>query len=488
MDAIPDLVFVKDTESVYLACNKAFEAYAGRPESEQVGKTDFDFFDADTARLFREADRQTMASGQARRNEEWVAYPDGRQELLDTLKTPFFGPDNELLGLVGISRNITAHRQGEVQIKRLNRVLRTISACNEVLVRARNEAELLNDICRDVVEIGGYMLAWVAIADAGPVGASTAIAWFGNEAIHQTHIRLAHDPEHLRHCLVHGAMASRRTQLCDQVNMAPECGLGELHELGVQAALSLPLLNNGELHGALTIFSTQAEAFDATEIGLMEELAADLAYGLSALRTAQDRDRYIQRFEQALQSTVTAMARTLEMRDPYTAGHQQRVSALAVAIAREMGLDEGRIQGLKFGGLIHDIGKIGVPAEILAKPGRLTPVEYLLVKQHPEAGSQLVADVDFPWPMAAMIAQHHERIDGSGYPAGLKGDEIILEARILAVADVVEAMSSHRPYRVGLGMTTALAEIEMGSGRIYDPEVAAACLKWLRDNDLRLPE
>ncbi len=385
-------------------------------------------------------------------------------------------------------RDISDQVRGEAHIKHLNRILRTVSACNEILVRAHSEAELLGDICHDIAKIGGYLLAWVARPDAATPDATTPVAWAGDESALQLHARLEHDPEHRRHCLVGAALASRRTQICNQINATPECRFSELSELGVQSVLALPLLNDGRLHGVLTIFSTQADAFDATEVGLMEELAADMAYGLAALHTAQERDRYIQRFELALQSTVTTMARTLEMRDPYTAGHQQRVATLAVVIAREMGLDASRIEGLKFGGMIHDIGKIGVPAEILAKPGRLTPIEYLLIQQHPVAGSQLVADVDFPWPMASMIAQHHERMDGSGYPAGLKGDEILLEARILAIADVVEAMSSHRPYRASLGIEAALAEIEQGSGRLYDAEAAAACLKWVRDNGMWLPE
>lgn len=384
-------------------------------------------------------------------------------------------------------RDISDQVRREAQVKHLNRVLRTISACNEDLVRARSEAELLGDICRDIVEIGDYQLAWVAVADPTLPGATTPIAWAGDEAAYRAHARLDHDPDHLRACLVSAALATLRSQICNRLNATPECTFGELSELGVQSVLSLPLLNEGRLYGALTIFSTKPDTFDKAEAALMEELAADLAYGISVLRMTQERDRYMKHFEQAMQSTVMAMARTLEMRDPYTAGHQQRVTGLALAIAEEMGLDERVIEGLKFGGMIHDIGKIGVPAEILAKPGKLTPIEFQLIQQHPKTGCQLVADIDFPWPMAKMLAQHHERLDGSGYPAGLKGDDILLEARILAVADVVEAMSAHRPYRAGLGMDAALGEIERGSGLQYDAAAVAACTKVVRENGMRLP-
>ncbi|OGR00171.1 MAG: hypothetical protein A2505_03210 [Deltaproteobacteria bacterium RIFOXYD12_FULL_55_16] len=417
-----------------------------------------------------------------------LLLPDGRVKYVNERCNTQFDAAGQPLRSLGTVQDITKRQAAENEIKHLNRTLRTISSCNQNLVHARSEADLLQAICRDIVEVGGYILAWVAVE--APAGMNTPLAWYGNQAVHQTHAKLDNDPKHLRHCLVSAALSSRRTQVCNQLNTTPECDFSELSELGVQSILSMPLLNDGQLHGALTIFSTQPNTFDTAEVTLMEELAADLAYGLAALRMSKERDLYLRHFEQAMQSTVKVMARTLEMRDPYTAGHQQRVTALALAIAKEMALDldPTQIEGLKFGGMIHDIGKISVPAEILSKPGKLTAIEFQLIQQHPETGHQIVADIDFPWPMAQMIVQHHERLDGSGYPAGLKGEEIMLEARILAVADVVEAMSSHRPYRASLGMEAALAEIERGSGLQYDAAVAAACLKVVRGNGMRLPE
>lgn len=415
-----------------------------------------------------------------------LLMPDGRVKYVNERCETQFTAAGQPLHSLGTVQDITKQQMAENEIKQLNRTLRTISACNQNLVHARTETDLLQAICHAIVEVGGYLLTWVT-AEA-PAGASTPLAWYGNETLYQAHVKMENDPAHLRHCLVSSALNSRRTQICNQLKATSECGFGELGELGVQSILSLPLLNNGHFHGALTIFSAQSEIFDTPEVMMMEEMAADLGYGLTALRISKERDLYLRQFEQAMQGTVTAMARTLEMRDPYTAGHQQRVTALALAIAGEMALNPTQIEGLKFGGMIHDIGKISVPAEILSKPGRLTAIEFSLIKQHPETGHQIVADIDFPWPMAQMIVQHHERLDGSGYPAGLKGEEIMLEARILAVADVVEAMSSHRPYRASLGMEAALAEIECGSGLQYDATVAAACLKVIRGNGLCLPE
>lgn len=183
----------------------------------------------------------------------------------------------------------------------------------------------------------------------------------------------------------------------------------------------------------------------------------------------------------SLEGTVSAIAMAVEARDPYTAGHQRRVAALAAAIAEEMDLDIVATDGIRLGAEIHDIGKIHVPAEILAKPGRLTDTEYALVKEHAQVGFDILKGIAFPWPVADIAHQHHERLDGSGYPQGLKGDAICLEARIVAVADVVEAMAMHRPYRPALGVDAALAEIEKGKGRRYDPEAVDACLQLFAD-------
>ena len=192
-------------------------------------------------------------------------------------------------------------------------------------------------------------------------------------------------------------------------------------------------------------------------------------------------------YRRMLEQTIQAIALTIEKRDPYTAGHQVRVAQLATAIAQEMGLDADQIDGLRFGGMIHDIGKIYLPAEILSRPGRLSATEFALVKTHSEVGSEIVADVEFPWPVAQMILQHHERLDGSGYPQGQKGDAILLEARILAVSDVVEAMASHRPYRPALGIDKALEEIRGGRGTRYDQDVVDVCLRLFNEKGYQLP-
>ena len=176
-------------------------------------------------------------------------------------------------------------------------------------------------------------------------------------------------------------------------------------------------------------------------------------------------------------ATVNALASTVEMKDPYTAGHQRWVTRLACAIAKEMDLSEEQIEGIRMAGLIHDIGKINIPSEILTKPGHLSEIQYNMVKIHPQVGCDILKEIKFPWPVADIVLQHHERMDGSGYPQGFSGAEILLEARILAVADVVEAMASHRPYRAAHGIERALDEISRNKGILYDPDVVDVCLK-----------
>jgi putative nucleotidyltransferase with HDIG domain len=245
-------------------------------------------------------------------------------------------------------------------------------------------------------------------------------------------------------------------------------------------------------------------------------MAGDLAFGVQALHIRQERDLALVKnqeqlvqlifqneekekraveltlankaLQDSLEDTVRAIASIVEMRDPYTSGHQIRVAELAAAIAKQMGLPVEQVHAIHLAGIVHDLGKIQVPSEILSKPGRITDIEYSLIKTHPQAGYDILKGINFPWPVAQIVLQHHERFDGSGFPQGLKGDAILLEARILSVADVIEAMSSHRPYRPGLGIEAALDEITRLRGTYYDPQVVDACVALFREQGYVIPD
>ena len=193
-------------------------------------------------------------------------------------------------------------------------------------------------------------------------------------------------------------------------------------------------------------------------------------------QAAEELRSNVDRFQKAMEGSVQAIALAVEMRDPYTAGHQNRVADLACAIAREMGLSKDRIYGLQMASVIHDLGKLTIPGEILCKPGKLSGPEYAMIKTHAQSGYDILKKIDFPWPLADIVLQHHERMDGSGYPNGLSGEAIMLEARILSVSDVFETIGSHRPYRPSLGLKKAMGELAGNSGTLYDPQVVSACL------------
>lgn len=246
----------------------------------------------------------------------------------------------------------------------------------------------------------------------------------------------------------------------------------------VQAAEALLSKPRPAKHIALDTFSDQHR----------KVLLRKLEQKVNELQTSnQELQASEQRVRTAMAAMVETVARMIEYRDPYTAGHQRRVGLMGSAIGRQLGLDARRIEGLLYGGYVHDVGKIGAPAEILTRPGRLSAVEKLLVHAHPRVGYEILRGIDFPWPVAMVALQHHERMDGSGYPDGVVGEAILLEARIIAVADVVESMATHRPYRPSLGLEPALQEIENGAGKLYDRDVVAACLRLFREQRYQLP-
>ena len=374
--------------------------------------------------------------------------------------------------------DMTERKNAERALQRLNRTLRTLSNANQALVRATTEPELLQEMCRVLVDAGGFRMAWIGLAehDEAKTVRTAAIAGADEGYVARAKVSWA-DDEHGR-----GPTGTAIRTGAPQINrdFATDPRMGpwraEALKRGYRSSVALPLRDASAVIGALTIYAPEPDAFGKEELALFEELAGDLAYGIGALRAITDREAMVRQLRESLEDTVGAIASTVEARDPYTAGHQRRVAQLASGIGREMGLPEDQIRGIFLAGLIHDVGKIHVPAEILTKPGELTPLEMQLVRVHAQAGYDIIKGIEFPWPVAQAVVQHHERLDGSGYPKGLAASAICVEARVLAVADVVETMMSHRPYRPARGLEIALAEIRGGKGRLYDAAAVDACI------------
>ena len=388
----------------------------------------------------------------------------------------------ELVGkpvLQATVRNITERKQAEEKNLRLSRMYRTISRADKALVQAEDELELAHSMCQILVEEGHFLAAWVGYAEDGdnkplrPVAA----AGVGKELLENLNPTWA--DEEYGQGPAGTAIRTGQVVVCHDIHNSELCKYEQDMALqqGYFTVAAIPVQLDQHSSAILVVYGAQANELSTDIVSLLTELAGDLAFGISNLRSRIDRISILEKLEHNLDRAVTAIAATVEMRDPYTAGHQRRVAKLAAAIATEMGLPAHQIEGIHMAGVLHDIGKIHVPAEILANPGALTEAEFAILKTHPQTGWEILKGIDFPWPIAEIIYQHHEKLDGSGYPRGLKGDQILLEARILTVADVVEAMISHRPYRAGFGIFTALQEISHNKGKLYDTAAVEACLR-----------
>ncbi len=404
---------------------------------------------------------------------------DGSERWIAADAKVFRNEQTEAVRMLGVVADITERKLAEDAQKRLARSLTVLSKCNEALIRRTNEAELLEEICRVIVELGGYRMAWVGFAEQDQPKRVRPVAHYGHEDgyLSEVSVSWADTPAGggPTGTAIRTGIAQSDLDFAADPRLTP--WRAAALQRGYRASTSLPLTHDGNTFGALSIYSDEPKRFWGDELPLLQELANDLAFGIITLRVRADRDLMAARLRSSLVQSIQVAASTVEMRDPYTAGHQRRVAALCVAIATELGLDEEKIHGLNLAGIVHDLGKIRVPAEILSKPSKLSGIEFELLKAHPEVGYEILKDVPFPWPIADIVRQHHERVDGSGYPHQLKGEQILLESRILGVADVVEAMASHRPYRPGLGIEAALAEIQRGKGTRYDAKVVDACLQ-----------
>jgi PAS domain S-box-containing protein/putative nucleotidyltransferase with HDIG domain len=382
----------------------------------------------------------------------------------------------------GVLFDITERKQAEERIGDLNILLKSITEINEDLLRVKSESQLFQSTCDRLIGIPYVQFAWIGVVSPDSLEVTPA-AWTGAEDDFLFATQTRWDDSHSGQGAMEEAIRNRKPVI--RSRRATDPGNNPWRKEAVKrelrSSITLPLIHEDETIGILAVYSGVPDAFLDEEVTFLSQVAGNIAVGIRGLRLAQGLEESLKRLQVMVQQTVETISAILEMRDPYTAGHQEGVTRLACAIAAEMGMEPDRIEGLRVAGFLHDIGKITVPAEFLNKPGKLSQYEFNIIKTHCQAGYDILCRIEFPWPVASIVLQHHERLDGSGYPAGLSGADICLEARILALADVVEAMASHRPYRPALGLEEALGEITKNKGKLYDPEVVDVCLQLLHE-------
>jgi HD-GYP domain-containing protein (c-di-GMP phosphodiesterase class II) len=478
LDAVDDPIFLHDKEFRILRANRAYQRHAGLPFIEFIGRPYYEIFPRMVGPL--PGCQHVLEEKIDQDNEDEIAV-DGT--FYRSRAFPVHNGQGEYLFSVHSLEDTTERKQHELAMQRANRALRTISAGNQALIHATEEGQLLQDMCDVAVQVGGYRMAWIGYArdDDDKTIEQMAQTGFVEGGLNLSPLTWSGTGHQF--CPAGDAIISGEPKVVQDILSEPETN--SWHENarrnGYASCIALPLMDGKRAFGALVLFDRKVNVFDADEVGVLEEMSGDLAFGILTLRVKLAHREHAQRLQDNMLQTVEAIASIVEMRDPYTSGHQARVAELAKEIAGRMGLPEDQVQAIHLAGLIHDLGKIRIPAEILSKPGKLDEIEYSLIKMHPKAGYDILKGIDFSWPIAQMVLQHHERMDGSGYPQGLKGDEILPGARILIVADVVEAMSSHRPYRPGLGVEAALEEITQSRGIRYDPQVVDACVALFRE-------
>ncbi len=376
--------------------------------------------------------------------------------------------------------------------------LSALSQAAAALARADSVDLLVQEVCAAIAAQGPYILAWVGRAENDENKTVKVIGAYGSATDYVKDIAVSWSEFQASGL---GPAGTCIRAGISSVVMDSELDEGfsawrvRARDYGIRSAVGCPIPDgDGHPYGVLLVYSKVPNAFGDSEVKLFEALAKEIGFGMRSIDRQQRLDDQIhekqvaqESLASALMATIEAMGKTMEWRDPYTSGHQKRVALLSKALAQKLGWERDQVQALYMAALVHDIGKVAVPSEILTKPAHLTALEMQLVQGHVESGYQILKDIPFPWLIAEMVHQHHERLDGSGYPRGLKGNEICLEAKILGVADTLESMSTHRPYRAALGLQAAINELQTQSGIKFDAEIVKVAVDlmesgWLAEN------
>jgi PAS domain S-box-containing protein/putative nucleotidyltransferase with HDIG domain len=431
LETSPDAVVLVDPEAKVLYCNQRASDFffKGKRPEEVVGKEAFSLLSPQDRTHSRGIADRALSAGNLRDIEFCLSRKDGSPFYIEVSVSVIPDAQGQPKAYLGVARDITERKRAEEKI--LESELRHRTTLDSM-------GDAIHVVDRDLrlVLLNARFKQWCRELglETEVIGRTLFEAFpFLPETVREEYEQVF------------------RTEETLVTEEASHVGEREI----ISETRKIPILQGGEVAQVVTV------VHDITKRKRAEE---ELRKSLEKLR-------------QALRETIQAIALIIETKDPYTAGHQRRSTQLAEALARELGLPEEQCEGIRMAGFIHDLGKIAVPSEILSKPNPLNEIERAIIQNHVRAGYEILRTVEFPWPVAQVVLQHHERLDGSGYPSGLTGEGILLEARILAVADVVEAMASYRPYRPARGIKEAFQEIAQGRDRLYDPQVVDACLK-----------
>jgi PAS domain S-box-containing protein len=481
-----DALLWADTETaVIVDANPRAGLLLGRSHGDLIGLHVVDLHPADQRQLVTDYFAGGVA-GKTEPAEFDIQRPDGVRIPVE-VRVRLYPLTNGRVMLLGTLRDITERRLAEREAASRIWALSSIHQATVAAMDADSDAELMNAICAGLTSEDGTTFIALANDDEAHSVTIASASGPGAAIVDELDVSWADEPK--GNGVTGRAIRTGTTQIEHNASASAPLALWRalLERFGVESIMAVPLRDGDRVLGAIEIFSEIPDAFGTFEQGLFEDVSRQLVLGMRVRReTIAYREQIEQNRRQqehtllALEETVAAITTTIEYRDPYTAGHGRGVAKLAEKIGLEFGLPSDTCHGLFLAGLLHDVGKVQVPSEILSKPGRLSEIEFALLKTHPEVGYDILRGIEFPWPIAEITRQHHERIDGSGYPRHLRGADILPEAQIVACADIVDAICAHRPYRAALGIERALEELRTLRGVTLDAGVVDAALRALQ--------